>query len=97
MTLVAAIVVSAIVSLTLTPALCGRFLRAARRAQPAAARSARARSLPRRHAARCTRARSNFSLRHARLIALPPLVLIVATFFLFGAVKAACSRSRTPA
>jgi len=88
-TLVAAIVVSALVSLTLTPALCGRFLNghaAKEKARP----SRLARALDGFHAGMLrvyTRA-LNFSLRHALLFSLTPLVLIVATFYLFGVVKA---------
>ncbi|MDW2983092.1 MAG: efflux RND transporter permease subunit [Rhodanobacter sp.] len=88
-TLVAAIVVSALVSLTLTPALCGRFLNghaAREKAQP----SRLARALDGFHAGMLrvyTRA-LNFSLRHALLFSLTPLVLIVVTFYLFGVVKA---------
>ena len=87
-TLVAAIVVSALVSLTLTPALCGRFLNghaAKEKAQP----SRLARTLDGFHAGMLrvyTRA-LNFSLRHALLFSLTPLVLIVVTFYLFGVVK----------
>ncbi|EIM00785.1 efflux RND transporter permease subunit [Rhodanobacter denitrificans] len=87
-TLVAAIVVSALVSLTLTPALCGRFLNghaAKEKTQP----SRRARALDGFHAGMLrvyTRA-LNFSLRHALLFSLTPLVLIVVTFYLFGVVK----------
>ncbi|HZX70847.1 MAG TPA: efflux RND transporter permease subunit [Rhodanobacter sp.] len=88
-TLVAAIVVSAAVSLTLTPALCGRFLsghraRAARDRQPA-----RSHFLDRFHAGMLGvyRRALDFSLRHALLFALTPLVLIVVTFYLFTVVK----------
>ena len=85
-TLIAAIVVSAIVSLTLTPSLCGRFLRRHDGQTP----SRIGRALDRFHAGMLgvyTRA-LDWTLRHARLMALSPLALIVATFFLFGAVKA---------
>ncbi len=90
-TLVAAIVVSATVSLTLTPALCGHFLRGhrepVRNAQPP---SKLGRALDGFHAGmlRVYSRALNFSLRHALLFSLTPLVLIVATFYLFGAVKA---------
>ncbi|KZC43802.1 acriflavin resistance protein, partial [Rhodanobacter sp. FW510-R12] len=87
-TLVAAIVVSATVSLTLTPALCGRFLRG-HAAKPEARPSRLARMLDGFHASMLrayTRA-LNFSLRHALAFSLTPLVLIVATFYLFGVVK----------
>src|SRR6185437_4975414 len=85
-TLVSAIVMSALVSLTLTPALCGRFLNGhAEAAEP----SRLGRALDRFHAgmlAVYSRA-LNFSLRHALAFSLTPLVLIVITFFLFGVVK----------
>jgi multidrug efflux pump len=87
-TLVAAIVVSALVSLTLTPALCGRFL-GGHAAEQAAPPSRLARALDGFHAGMLrvyTRA-LNFSLRHALAFSLTPLALIVATFFLFGVVK----------
>ncbi len=90
-TLVAAIVVSATVSLTLTPALCGRFLRG--HGKPGAAEpkppSRFALALDRFHEGmlRGYSRALNFSLRHALLFSLTPLVLIVATFFLFGVVK----------
>jgi multidrug efflux pump len=86
LTLIAAIVVSMVVSLTLTPALCGRFL------QPhtAPAHPSRlGRFLDRAHAGMLgiyVRA-LDFSLRHALLLALTPLLLIVATFFLAGSVS----------
>ncbi|MGB3392998.1 MAG: efflux RND transporter permease subunit [Stenotrophomonas sp.] len=85
LTLVAAIMVSAIVSLTLTPALCARFL------QPheAHVRESRLnRLLDRAHEGmlRAYTVALDFSLRHALLLALTPLLLIVATFYLAGAV-----------
>ncbi|MCG8274801.1 efflux RND transporter permease subunit [Stenotrophomonas sp. NLF4-10] len=85
LTLVAAIMVSAVVSLTLTPALCARFL------QPheAHVRESRLhRLLDRAHAGmlRAYTVALDFSLRHALLLALTPLLLIVATFYLAGAV-----------
>jgi len=90
-TLVSAIVVSAMVSLTLTPALCGRFLsghrqRGGREPMPPSRIGA---ALDRFHAGmlRIYSRALNFSLRHALLFALTPLVLIVATFYLFGVVK----------
>ena len=85
-TLVSAIVMSALVSLTLTPALCGRFLNGHdHHAEP----SRLGRALDRFHAGMLrfyTRA-LDFALRHALALSLTPLVLIVATFFLFGMVK----------
>jgi multidrug efflux pump len=88
-TLVAAIVVSAAVSLTLTPALCGRFL-GGHRARAASAGPARSHVLDRFHAGmlRVYRRALDFSLRHALAFALTPLALIVATFYLFTVVKA---------
>ncbi len=86
LTLVAAIMVSALVSLTLTPALCARFL------QPheAHVRESRMnRLLDRAHAGmlKVYTVALDFSLRHALLLALTPLLLIVATFYLGGAVS----------
>ena len=86
-TLVAAIAMSALISLTLTPSLCGRFLGG--RPQPARPSRLGA-ALDRFHAGMLrtyTRA-LDFALRHALALSLTPLVLIVATFFLFGMVKA---------
>ncbi|SBV37172.1 multidrug efflux system, subunit C [uncultured Stenotrophomonas sp.] len=85
LTLVAAIMVSAVVSLTLTPALCARFL------QPheAHVRESRLhRLLDRAHGGmlHAYTVALDFSLRHALLLALTPLLLIVATFYLGGAV-----------
>src|SRR6185312_15763390 len=87
-TLVAAIVVSAAVSLTLTPALCGRFL-GGHRAREASAGAARSHVLDRFHARMLGvyRRALDFSLRHVLAFSLTPLVLIVATFYLFTVVK----------
>ncbi|EIL88000.1 acriflavin resistance protein [Rhodanobacter fulvus Jip2] len=85
-TLVAAIVVSAVISLTLTPALCGRFLNGHREPEEP---SRLGLALDRFHAGMLrvyTRA-LGFSLRHALALSLTPLLLIAATFFLFGVVK----------
>ncbi|MEW9571790.1 efflux RND transporter permease subunit [Rhodanobacter sp. Si-c] len=87
MTLVAAILMSALVSLTLTPALCGRFLNG--HDHRAAGPSRLGRALDRFHAgmqAVYSRALA-FSLRHTLAFSLTPLVLIALTFFLFGVVK----------
>ena len=86
-TLVAAIVVSAAVSLTLTPALCGRFL-GGHRAR-AEASSARSHVLDRFHAGMLSvyRRALDFSLRHVLAFALTPLALIAVTFYLFTVVK----------
>ena len=90
MTLVAAIVVSATVSLTLTPALCGRFLGVHGAGAPARRPPSRlARALDGFHAGLLrgyTRA-LDFSLRHALSFALTPLLLIVATFVLLNVVQ----------
>jgi multidrug efflux pump len=87
-TLVSAIVVSAAISLTLTPALCGRFLRGHDQKMPAEP-TRLGRALDRFHAGMLGgyRRALDFSLRHALIFALTPLALIVATFFLFGVVK----------
>ncbi|WP_369942626.1 efflux RND transporter permease subunit [Xanthomonas medicagonis] len=85
-TLVAAICVSAVVSLTLTPALCSRFLSA--HAEPE--KPGRFGAWLERMHGRMLRVYTvalDFSLRHALLLALTPLLLIVATVFLAGAVK----------
>ena len=86
LTLVAAIVVSAVVSLTLTPALCARFL------QPHSAQVKPSRIGPlldRMHAGmlRIYTVALDFSLRHCLILSLTPLLLIVATFYLAGSVK----------
>jgi multidrug efflux pump len=85
-TLVAAIVVSMIVSLTLTPALCSRFLSA--HAEPEKP-SRIGRFLDGMHdrMLRLYTVCLDFSLRHALLLALTPILLIVATVMLGGAVK----------
>ncbi|MCL7715486.1 efflux RND transporter permease subunit [Stenotrophomonas mori] len=86
LTLVAAIIVSALVSLTLTPALCARFL------QPHSAPVRPSRIGPlldRAHAGmlRVYTVALDFSLRHCLLLALTPLLLIVATYVLAGSVR----------
>ncbi|KRF02068.1 acriflavin resistance protein [Frateuria sp. Soil773] len=86
MTLVAAIAMSALISLTLTPSLCGRFLNGHREPERP---SRLGRALDRFHAGMLgvyTRA-LNFSLRHALLLSLTPLALIAATWYLFGVVQ----------
>ncbi|MDQ2972096.1 MAG: efflux RND transporter permease subunit [Rhodanobacteraceae bacterium] len=85
-TLIAAIAVSAIVSLTLTPSLCGLFLSP----QPDHAPSRIGRALDRFHAGMLDlyRRALDVTLRHPRILALTPVLLMVATFYLFGAVKA---------
>ncbi|HVI59475.1 MAG TPA: efflux RND transporter permease subunit [Luteimonas sp.] len=85
-TLVAAIVVSMVVSLTLTPALCGRFL------EPHAAHAGESRLgrwLDAVHAGmlRVYVRALDFALRHALALAVTPLLMIVATFYLAGAVQ----------
>ncbi|NUO73618.1 MAG: efflux RND transporter permease subunit, partial [Frateuria sp.] len=85
MTLVAAIAMSALISLTLTPSLCGLFLHGHATAEP----SRMGRALDRFHAGMLglySRA-LDLALRHALALSLTPLVLIAATFFLFGMVK----------
>ncbi|HBK47199.1 MAG TPA: acriflavin resistance protein, partial [Xanthomonadaceae bacterium] len=85
-TLVAAIVVSMLVSLTLTPALCSRFLSAHREPENPGRFGA---WLDRVHAGmlRVYTVALDFSLRHALLLSLTPLLLIGATVMLAGAVK----------
>ncbi|REN10641.1 AcrB/AcrD/AcrF family protein, partial [Mycobacterium tuberculosis] len=80
-TLVAAIVVSMIISLTLTPALCSRFLSAH---ADAGAPSRFGRLLDAGHdrMLRIYVKLLDFSLRHALLLSLTPLLLIGATVFL---------------
>jgi multidrug efflux pump len=84
-TLIAAIVVSAVVSLTLTPSLCGCFLKPYADATP----SRFGRALDRFHEGMLGlyKRSLDWALSHALLMALTPLALIVATFFLFGMVK----------
>ena len=85
-TLIAAITVSAVVSLTLTPSLCGHFLTSHKNDEP---ESKLGRTLERMHE-RMVKAYAtalDWTLRHALLMALTPLGLIVITFFLFGMVK----------
>ena len=92
MTLIAAIAVSALVSLTLTPALCGRFLRGhAGRAGDRPPRFARLNAgIDRMHESmlRLYVRALDVSLRHALAFSLTPLALIVLTFVLAGHVKA---------
>ncbi len=92
MTLIAAIAVSAVISLTLTPALCGRFL-SGHAQPPAQGREGWGRrfgaGLDRFHAGMLgvyTRA-LDFSLRHALLLSLTPLALIGVTVLLMGMIK----------
>ena len=84
-TLVAAIIVSAVVSLTLTPSMCGLFLQADTEDEPT---SRLGRWLEAGHAAmlRVYTGALDFSLRHALVFALTPLAMIGATIFLSGQV-----------
>ncbi|HET6631886.1 MAG TPA: efflux RND transporter permease subunit [Rhodanobacteraceae bacterium] len=84
-TLIAAILVSATVSLTLTPALCGRFLRPAREYRPSRLSDWLGRVQD--GMLRGYQVALDFALRHPRLFALQPLLLVVLTVFLFGMVK----------
>ncbi len=83
-TLIAAIVFSAVVSLTLTPALCGVFLKPHEPTQP----SRLGLWLDRFHAGMLNGYRQllDLSLRWPRLTALQPLLLIVITMFLIRLV-----------
>ena len=85
-TLVAAIAVSALVSLTLTPSLCGRFLNAPDARPP----TRLGRGLDRFHAGMLAvyRRALDFSLRNPRKLALTPVIGIALTIYLFGIIKA---------
>ena len=85
-TLVAAIVVSMIVSLTLTPALCSRFL-SAHTEPDKPSRIGRFLDAAHDRMLRVYTVCLDFSLRHALLLSLTPILLIVATVMLAGAVK----------
>ena len=85
-TLVAAIVVSMIVSLTLTPALCSRFL-SAHTEPDKPSRIGRFLDAAHDRMLRVYTVWLDFSLRHALLLSLTPILLIVATVMLAGAVK----------
>ena len=85
LTLVAAIMVSALVSLTLTPALCARFLHP-HQEQVRQSRSHRLLDGIHGGMLRIYTVALDFSLRHALLLALTPLLLIVSMFFLAGRV-----------
>ncbi|WP_093534900.1 efflux RND transporter permease subunit [Stenotrophomonas rhizophila] len=85
-TLVAAIVVSMIVSLTLTPALCSRFL-SAHTEPDKPSRIGRLLDATHDRMLRVYTVCLDFSLRHALLLSLTPILLIVATVMLAGAVK----------
>jgi multidrug efflux pump len=85
-TLVAAIVVSMIVSLTLTPALCSRFLSAHTEPEKPS-RIGRFLDGVHDRMLRTYTVCLDFSLRHALLLSLTPILLIVATVMLGGAVK----------
>ena len=83
-TIIAAIFVSMVVSLTLTPALCGRFLR--RHAETEAGPSKLGRALDRFHAGMLkvyTRTLDWTLHRHPKLMAWSPLVLLAFTIYLF--------------
>jgi multidrug efflux pump len=85
-TLMAAIVVSMLVSLTLTPSLCAHFLTAHASDKP---ESRLGRTLERMQDRMVAfyRVCLDWTLRHALLMALTPLMLIGATFVLAGMVK----------
>jgi multidrug efflux pump len=85
-TLVAAIVVSALVSLTLTPSLCGHFLTAHKNDKPES-KFGRALERGQDRLVGLYRRALDWSLRHALLMALTPLVLVGITFVLAGMVK----------
>jgi len=87
MTLVAAIVISAIVSLTLTPSLCGLFLEGHNEPEKPSRLGRALESMQDKMLAVYTRA-LDFSLRHALMLSLTPLLLIALTIFMFTQVKA---------
>jgi multidrug efflux pump len=84
-TLIAAIVFSAIVSLTLTPAMCGRFLKAHAEVKPTRFAAA----LDRFHAGMLDGYRRvlDVALRWPRMTALQPVLLIALTVFLMRFVQ----------
>ncbi|ACA12463.1 efflux RND transporter permease subunit [Xylella fastidiosa subsp. multiplex] len=85
-TLVAAIIISMLVSLTLTPALCSRFLSAHVVPEKSNGIGAWLERMYLRILRLYTVA-LDFSLRHALLLALTPLLLIVLTVMLAGAIS----------
>jgi multidrug efflux pump len=87
-TIIAAIFVSMLVSLTLTPALCGRFLRHHEADEAGTSRLSRA--IDRFHAgmlAVYTRTLDWTLHRHPKLMAWSPLLLLALTIYLFHAVS----------
>ena len=87
MTLVAAIVISALVSLTLTPSLCGLFLKGHSEPEKPS-RLGHALEVMQDRMLGVYRRALNFSLRHALLLSLTPLLLIGFTIFMFTQVQA---------
>jgi multidrug efflux pump len=85
-TLIAAIVVSMLVSLTLTPSLCAHFLTAHKSDKPES-RLGRALERAQDRLLAFYRVCLDWTLRHALLMALTPLALIALTIMLFGMVK----------
>jgi multidrug efflux pump len=85
-TLIAAIVVSMLVSLTLTPSLCAHFLTAHASDEPES-RLGRALERAQDRLLAFYRVCLDWTLRHPLLMALTPLVLIGITIVLFGMVK----------
>jgi multidrug efflux pump len=85
-TLVAAIMVSALVSLTLTTSLCGQFLVGHDSERPTTRIGVALDKFQSSLIGLYSRA-LKFSLKHALAFSLTPLALIVATVFLFGMVK----------
>ena len=84
-TLIATIVISAIVSLTLTPALCGRYLQ---REQPGAPHSKLELAVERfdRGLLRIYSIGLDWAMRHRRIMRWQPLLLLILTFVLAAAV-----------
>ncbi|WP_114240372.1 efflux RND transporter permease subunit [Dyella sp. C9] len=85
-TLVAAIIVSAIVSLTLTTSLCGQFLSSHDQDKPTTPIGIALEKFQAGMLGLYSRA-LKFSIKHALSFALTPLALIALTIFLFGVVK----------
>jgi multidrug efflux pump len=85
-TLIAAIVVSMLVSLTLTPSLCAHFLTAHKSDKPES-KLGRALERAQDRLLAFYRVCLDWTLRHALLMALTPLALIALTIMLFGMVK----------